>query len=326
VGTVERTVPEAGIHTGVSFPQYLAWDAINWHTLWSMRKKCPADALYEREHGTDETAAKAFGSLTDFVLLEPKRFAETAVVEPEIGEGKAPKRPTARQINAKNPSQESQDAIAFWRQWDEANADKIIVSRKDYDQVMELAARIRAAQCREYICGGRSQVCIVWKDPETGLLCKGRLDYEREAGWNHFITDLKTSRCAHPNFWRWAIEEYGYYGQLAWYEWGWRTLTGEPSLCGWLIAQTQGCPQVVYYDMCDKDDLSLHAWRMVFREELNRWAECVKKNTWPGYANQTVGLSDYALRNLGIGPEHILPEPVETEPQDTRTFEEIYEL
>jgi exodeoxyribonuclease VIII len=319
--------PAIGIHIGMSFEEYRSLDAINFHTLWSLREKSPADAQWEFLNGTTETESLAFGSLTDFVLLEPARFIAEAAVEPEIGEGegKAPKRPTARQVNAKNPSKESLEAIRFWDQWDAVHASKIVVKRSDYTRVLEIGEQVRSLQCREYICGGRSQVCLVWNDPQTGLLCKARLDYEQSAGLNHIITDLKTSRSAHPDFWKWAIQKYGYFMQLAWYDWGWNMVTGDTSICGWLIAQTQGFCGVVYRQAHEE---TIEAGWLAFRVQLDRWAELVKKNDWPFYPTDIVNMDRWALEREGVSKYIIWPEKLAgpTPRPEADTFEAKYGL
>ena len=324
----ERPVPKIGIHIGISMEDYRKLDAVNAHTLWRLVEDCPAEALYEWENGTEETKALAFGSLTDFVLLEPGRFKEQAVVEPEIGEGLAPRRPTQRQIEAKKPSPASLAAIEFWANFDTNNLGKIIVSRSDYDAVMEIEAQVRSVQCRELILGGRSQVCIVWQDRATKLLCKARLDYERQAGFNHFITDLKTSRGIKPEFWQWAIgpRGYGYFFHMAYYHDGWLAVTGDTSLCNWLVVK-KGKPMLV--KGYETGDLTLEAGRLAYRAALDKWAECVKKNEWPDYGPiEIIDMNRWDLERLGVGPHIIRPEPAAAEPQveDARSFEEIYQL
>lgn len=310
-----------GIYPGLTFEEYrVIPNAINWHTLWRLREESPAHALYEMQHGTRETEALAFGALTDFVLLEPGRFAEQAVVEPEIGEGLAPRRPTKRQVEAKKPSPESVRAIEFWQEWDEANASKIVVTRADYDRVLEIEASVRTAQCKEYIVGGRAQVCIVWEDPVTGLLCKGRLDYERSAGFNHWISDLKTSRMAKKSFFEFAIYKYGYFGQMAYYEDGWFNVTGERSLCNWLVAEKEGLCVVKPYECGEK---TLEAGRNAYRGALDRWAECVKSGEFPAYgACEIIDMPEWALRQEGVGPDLIRPEPQQT---IRETLNKVYE-
>jgi hypothetical protein len=314
-----------GVYPNVTFDEYRVIAAINWHTLWRMREESPAHALYELQHGSRETEALAFGSLTDFVLLEPGRFEAEAVVEPEIGEGLAPKRPTKRQLEAKKPSPASIQQIQFWAEWDLANAGKLVVTRADYDRVLEIERSVRSAQCREYIIGGRAQVVLVWEDRASGLLCKGRLDYERSAGFNHCITDLKTSRMAKREFFEFAIYKYGYFGQLAFYHDGWAALhEGEPSLCNWLVAEKEGLCVVKPYECGEK---TLEAGRNAYRAALDRWAACVKAKDFPAYGGlEIIDMPEWALRQEGVGPELIRPGPVAPAPADNRSFEEIYDL
>ncbi len=319
---ISQMTPDPGIYCGISFPDYRAWSAVNWHTLWRLREESPAHAKYEMQHGTKETEALAFGALTDFVLLEPGRFEQEAVVEPEIGEGLAPRRPTQRQRDAKKPAPASVAAMEFWDQWDAENVGKIIVTREDYNRVLQIERSVRSAQCRDYICGGRSQVCVVWHDPVTGLPCKARLDYERSAGMNHIITDLKTSRSAKDDYWQWAIYKYGYFGQLAWYEWGWRVVTGESSLCGWLVAEKEGLCLVVHQEAHEQ---AMEAGTNAFRYALDRWAECERKQEWPGYPGGIINLAPWALAREGVGRDLIRVEPAPS-PASDRDFAEAYGL
>jgi len=320
-------IPAVGIHSGVDFETYRAWDAINWHTLSRLREESPGHAKYEMEHGTKETEAMAFGSLTDFVLLEPGRFEKEAVVEPEIGEGLAPRRPTQRQIDAKKPSPATVEAVRFWDEWDVANAGKLVVKAADYQRVLEIERSVRTAQCQEYIISGRSQVCLVWVDRATGLLCKGRLDYERYDGMNHYITDLKTSRFAKRGYFEVMIYRLGYFGQMAFYHDGWAALhDGESSLCNWLVAEKEG-PWVVKPYECGVK--TLEAGRNAYRASLDRWAECVKQNEFPAYGGlEIIDMPDWALRQEGVGPDLIRPTPVAPAPvaEDDQTFEDKYDL
>jgi len=308
-------IPQCGIHPNVPFSHYQQWDAINWHTLWRLREESPAHAKYEMEHGTKETEALAFGSLTDFVLLEPGRFEHEAVVEPEIGEGGAPKRPNKRQLEAKKPSPDSIAQINFWQAWDAENAGKIIVKASDYARVLEIEASVRTAQCREYILGGRSQVVIVWKDPATGLLCKGRLDYERNAGFTHHITDLKTARSAKADKFREQVYRLGYAGQMAFYHDGWFHLTGERSECWWLVAEKDGLCVVKPWQAIGWDDRGqpivewIEGGRNLYRPALEQWAKCLQENHWPGYGGPEILEMDWVKGKLGIGPDLIRPEP-----------------
>lgn len=317
--------PEVRVWVGVPFEEYHQWNAINWHTLWRLIEESPAHAKYEMEHGTKETEALAFGALTDFVLLEPGRFNAEAVIEPEIGDGLAPRRPTQRQLNAKNPSPASVAAIEFWANWDANNAGKIVVTQADYDRVLEIEKSIRTAQCKDYIVGGRAQVCLVWRDAVTGVLCKARLDYERYAGLNHYITDLKTTRSAKKEPFQSQIFRYGYDGQHAFYHDGWAALNnGETSIFSWLAVEKE--------DLCVVKPWQAHEdWleggRNLYRGALDRWGKCVKANEWPDYGGvEILTMPGWAKDRRGVGPDLIRPEPHVSAVEDNRSFEEKYAL
>lgn len=300
--------PEPGVHQGVTFEQYRAFtDAVNWHTLWRLLEESPAHAKYEMEHGTKETEALAFGSLTDFVLLEPGRFAQEAVIEPEIGEGLAPRRPNKRQIEAKKPSPATIAAIKYWQEFDAKTAGKIVVARADYDRVLRIERAVRSAQCKDYIVGGRAQVCVVWVDPATGLLCKARLDYERYAGMDHYITDLKTSRSVKEGPFQSAIFKYDYDGQMAFYHDGWLAAKGETSQCWWLAVEKEGLCVVKPWQMHED---WLDSGRLLYRRALTAWSECVKQNCWPDYGGpEVLEMPGWAKDRRGVGPDRIVSEP-----------------
>ncbi len=314
-----------GIYPGIPFSEYREWPCVNWHTLWRLREESPAHALYEMQHGTKETEALAFGSLTDFILLEPGRFEAEAVVEPEIGEGLAPKRPTKRQVDAKKPSAETVRAIEFWQAWDAANAGKIVVKQADYERVLEIERSVRTAQCKDYIVGGRAQVCLVWVDPVTGLLCKARLDYERSAGFAHFVTDLKTARSAKQEAFQSQVFKYGYDGQMAFYHDGWFQLTGDTSVCWWLAVEKEGLCVVKPWQAHED---WLEGGRNLYRPALERWAICVKENDWPAYGGGDIlEMPGWAKDRRGVGPDLIRPEPQVTPAvEDNRSFEDTYNL
>ena len=58
---------------------------------------------------------------------------------------------------------------------------------------------------------------ILWREPETELLCRVRLDSLRELGEARVIVDLKSTRAAEPDAFGRSIEKFGYDFQAAFY-------------------------------------------------------------------------------------------------------------
>lgn len=82
------------------------------------------------------TAALTLGLLTHCVLLEPQAVDQRYAVAPED----APKRPTARQREAKKPSTDTLAAIAFWDEFEKAAAGKELVTASDLETARNVAA------------------------------------------------------------------------------------------------------------------------------------------------------------------------------------------
>ena len=79
----------------------------------------------------EPTKAMFLGSAFHTIVLEPDLFEKEYIVE----SANAPKRPTAIQRNAKKPSTQTLDAIAYWEEFDKKANGKILISIDDYDRL-----------------------------------------------------------------------------------------------------------------------------------------------------------------------------------------------
>ena len=285
-----------GVYYGLPFSVYLQIDAANASLLWTMREKSPLHALYEREHPKPPTPALEFGRLFHKALLEPKLWADTVRTLPSD----APRRPTDRQRNAKNPSPATVAAVEWWDAW-EADVKETITS-DDAESIAAMCASVRASQCKNYTTGGRSEVTMVWKDDETGLLCKGRCDYlQRPDLGNDVITDVKTTLDASARGFSRAAYNFGYFLPAAYYSDAWLRLTGEQPFFVWLAVEKQP-PYVA--KAWEVDEKIIQAGRNAYRSLLNRWADCVARDTYPAYGDnvEIITFPDWALANEGVTP------------------------
>jgi len=87
--------------------------------------------------------------------------------------------------------------------WEAEHEGEAILSNAEWSGVLWMRQRLRhhGAAYRRMFCGGRPEVSIVGRCVLTGLEVRTRLDYVCETEQAVLITDLKTSRDAHPSVW-----------------------------------------------------------------------------------------------------------------------------
>lgn len=302
--------PKPGIYPGVPFAEYQSWEAVNPSFLTTLSLYTPYHAKRDQTHPKPETDDKRIGRALHSRILEPATFNEQWLVLP----ADAPRRPSDRQRNAKTPSASSIESIVFWEEVEASG--KEIVKAAEFALIEEMASEIRRKQCVNMICNGQAEVSIVWTDGETGLLCKSRLDYHRYGGkgdWNHYITDLKSSRDIRPERFRQDIARFGYALAAAMRIDAWAALNnGEQSVYNLLAVDKGYCVAWVK----DLKDSTILAGRNHYRAALATAAECVAKDEWPDYGDDVgfIGAPDSYLQSHGVGPYNIQPEPVFTGP------------
>lgn len=290
--------PEPGIYSGVPFAEYAQWDAVNSSFLWRLRRRSPRHAQYEREHPKEPTPAKRFGILVHLAILEPARFQASVITLPED----PPRRPSQRQRDAKKPSQATIEAIDFWDAWAVQSAGKLVVTAEELAAIQEIERGVRVQQCSGYVTGGRAEVCLVWRDRETGILCKGRLDYLHE-GWDVAIVDVKTTEDASFEAFQKDIYGFGYFQAAAFYMDGYETITGvRPKVFTWLAVEKE--PPYVAKPWDANEKISLTPGQASYAEALERYAECIQRGEFPAYGDGpgVLGLSPWALRREGFNP------------------------
>jgi hypothetical protein len=125
----------------------------------------------------------------------------------------------------------------------------------------------------------------VWDDPDTGLLCKARIDYQRD----NTLADLKTSRDDSnrplPESFEYSLWTYSYYSQAAWYQTGWEVLTGE-RLPFWFVVLGTGSPMQCV--AAPVGEMTLRLGREKNRERMALWKFCHQNRHFPGYVSPTI--------------------------------------
>lgn len=233
----------------------------------------------------EETAAQFLGAAYHCAVLEPEVFADTYRIVPVD----APK-DLRRFRDAKKPSNETLDAIAWWDMWEAENAGKILVSTAVRENMIAMATSQRRMVLdiggikivlSELIDECDKEVSGYWVDPETGIRCKLRFDLMSEE--LNFGGDLKTAMDAGAEAFARTMAKHGYHRQEAHYCEGYREITGRPLSSFMFLPVEKAAPFLP------------SAWIMgpashelgynLTRRALGKLQACLKSDTWPGYPN-----------------------------------------
>jgi len=260
-----------GIYENMTFADYQLIDARNWSKLKHMTFS-PRHYLAALTDRKPSTVAQIAGQPFHCALLEANRWAGDFVVIPD----NAPRKPTEAQWNAAKPSDNSRASMEWWSIWNKATAGAETIEREDQAQAQAMADAVRRDPiAAEFLKGARTELTMVWNDPRTGILCKGRADILGRA-----LCDAKGT--VSIDKWRFDREcaRNQYFGQLAHYSSGVEALgikvLGPPCI----IACEIGPAHDVGVFRLQGEDFNVamdeYNWLM------DQLAECLKSGKWPG--------------------------------------------
>lgn len=141
--------------------------------------------------------------------------------------------------------------------------------------------------------GGQAQVALLWDDPETGIRCKGLIDYVPNGLGS--LCDVKTTRQfanVSAESAKWAFhrdaKNFGYYWQAGFYLDGWayaRAQSGmeEDRRDDWLFVVSGNEAPYPAAGLRAKPE-SIDDGRKAYREALSLWKYCHDYDEWPGIA------------------------------------------
>ena len=239
----------------------------------------------------EETPALKLGTAIHCAVLEPMRFTEEYIVVPED----APRRPTSAQMNAKKPSDDTVNAILWWRAFDAENTGKNVLSRGEFSTCMKISERLNRHPAASVLFrSGVAELSMFWEDPETGVLCKCRPDWLIKG---MAILDVKSTADAGETAFARSVWNYEYHLQAAWYLDGVRQCLGNDAPQAFIFAAFEkDAPHAVAFYSADGEMVSLG--RREYKRRLQIYAECKSKNFWPGYPAgiQSLSLPAWAIK------------------------------
>lgn len=290
---VER---DPGLYRDISIDEYHAGPGISKSGLDDIDRSPAyfyATHMAPNRPAPKERSGQLEGTLAHCAILEPDEFGKRYAVVPHD----APRRPTEAQWNAKRPSDDSVAAMDWWRQFNEANAGKIVITGDQYEVAMRQAESVRLLpDVAEALASGWAEESAYWIDPETGVLCRCRPD------WNHpcgdagtILLDVKTYSDASPAEFARQVARKKYHRQDAFYSDGYGLASGRTVLAFIFVAVETEYPFGACAAMLD--DPSKEQGRIEYRRPLDLYAACKKSGVWPGYSTgiETISLPAWAI-------------------------------
>ena len=280
-------LPEPGLYADVPFRDYLAWPAASNSGLGIILKRTPSHYKEDREgRGKPQTDAKLIGKATHALVLEPSMFGEnyraagicnfvTEENKPCQSQGKFllydGRSACGTHVKQVKPSKVMRDVQVLT-----LKQAKVVNGGSEAVQRHQSANELLTSE-------GPTEVAIVWRDPVTGVWCKGRLD--KLSLEFSSIVDYKTAEDASDEPFQRSVYKYGYHRQGAFY------LRATDSLgLGIneyvLIAQEKSPPYAVATYGYPRTGGTMQAGDDYIEPLLRIYARCGESGEWPGYSER----------------------------------------
>lgn len=230
-----------------------------------------------------ETDAMKFGSAIHAYILEHHEFVKKYISAP-------------MQFNKRTKSGKED-----FEKFTQEHFDKTVLSFEEMKLIKNMQNSLMSKRlAKTLLSGGEAEKELYWVDPDSGVSCKGKLDYWIEPCDkfpNGIIVDVKTTINADPEDFIKTIANFGYYNQLAFYCEGVKHVyktddyplfifiaieKTDPYQCSFLT----GDREMLEYGL--KDNAKL----------LKLYKKCIDDNKWGGFGDmiQTVSLPRWAIK------------------------------
>ncbi len=252
---------EQGIHNALPAEEYHRREiGIVSNSALKYIRRSPAHykAWIDGVHQRKDTAALMFGRAFHMALLEPEKFASTYIELPKFS-GKGMK--------------------AAKEAWLAEHADCDPLKMDDLLTITAMVESVKAHPlASQMIRDGRPELTLSWKDAETGLSCKARLDYYVES--LGMIADVKTAEDASWDEFRRDVATYSYHIQDALYRSAALALD-MPVQHFVLLAVEKSPPYAVATYTLDAEGIG--RGYQAARRDMDTLAHCMKTGRFPAY-------------------------------------------
>lgn len=289
-------LPEEGLHPGVPFDEYLAWDAASNSRLGRLLRSAAHCKSYLDSDDDGDTKARRIGRGTHAAILEPGIFGE-AYVERDgcnfvTGSGKL------CSYGGKYLLEDGRWACGTHvKGFEDSILDDVVVLTEAEAEAIAGAreAVLSNPFSRQLLeAPGRNELSGLWTDDRTGCLCKLRADRVLDSGK---VVDVKTTEDASfPAFER-QVWKWGYHRQAAIYIAGLQALGFDVGHFVIIAVEKSPPHGVLVYRVTEG---ALDAGEEEAMLLLDIWKQCRESGEWPGYQAKVrdLGLPPYAWTQL----------------------------
>lgn len=267
---------EPDIHHDVRFDEYAAWPFWNPSTIKVMLSDSARAMNHTLKNGRPSSDAMDLGRAEHCCVLEPFRMSDTYAIMPHYERDD-------ENVTAAGHKSTSR-ATAYYKaksaEFAAKHGDREIIEEDDYRRCVAMRDAIMAHESAPALFEGlgRAEASIVWDDPETGLRCKGRIDWLQIE--LRRLTDLKTA--ANPQPWAFSqqVAKLHYHVSMGAYVDGLSVLGYPMESVHFVVVGNKPWHDVIRYD-CEPS-LIRHG-RKQWHSALQRVRWCIKNNQWPGF-------------------------------------------
>lgn len=260
--------PAPGIHHDIDFPAYLALP----HLSRSRLHKAVMETMahYHANLPVEETSAMIKGTCVDFGVISTPAEFDKRYPMPPAGD--------ARKLVANGGCKEESVAYKAWTERENLPQ----LSFTEWGESVEMIAALRRdADAMAIIDGAQhKQATILWE--RDGLQFKAKPDFLTILYGEAVVVDLKTTICAEPTKFEYAVDDYGYDLQFAMIEDGLQANNITAVECQfWHVIVENSAPYVVAVRQVDRGVIESGRWK--FREAIRRIKLCQASGEWPAW-------------------------------------------
>jgi len=270
--------PNPGLHDGVPFADYLAWEATSVHDLLNLRRS-PQHFRFAKDNPPEPTPAMRFGTAAHSWILTPSVAPDEILVAPKV-------------------DRRTKVGKEAWAEFEARANGRTVVTEDEAHTLAKMAGAVAASPAAQVALDAaeRREVSCAWADPAgSGLMMRGRPD----ALGDNLIVDLKTAQDASPDAFARTAAHFGYHAQAAYYLDGLRNLGYCDEQAVFLFVVVEKTPPfgVAVYAL---DDEAIEAGRAQYEDAWRTYRSCRASNSWPSYPGsqkiETLSLPRWATR------------------------------